>query len=91
MEHLSDGELRLLARKRIKSGDVPCTESPRVWAGPGRSIPCAICVTPIVMTQTEYEVEVLNNGVKTQTLHFHIPCHRAWTYECDKVPLAPTG
>jgi hypothetical protein len=84
-------ELRMLARGRIRSGHLPCTESPRIWAGRGAGESCGVCPDAITPQQTAYEVEVREDGVPVLSIFFHRLCHTAWQLECDEQPQASTG
>jgi hypothetical protein len=84
-------ELRKLARSRIRSGDLPCTEAPRVWAGRGAGESCGVCPDDITSQQTAYEVEVRADGIVVQSIFFHRLCHTAWQLECDDQPQVSTG
>jgi hypothetical protein len=84
-------ELRKLARERIRSGHLPCTESPRIWAGRGSGESCAVCVDTITSLQTAYEVEVREEEIAVRSIFFHRLCHSAWQLECDEQPQASTG
>jgi hypothetical protein len=84
-------ELRKLARGRIRSGDLPCTESPRIWAGRGAGERCGVCPDIITPQHTAYEVEVREDGITVRSIFFHRLCHTAWQLECDEQPHASTG
>jgi hypothetical protein len=72
--------LRILARERIASGQLPSVTPSQMWAGPGGKQPCALCDTPIRPDLVEYEVEAIVDGV-TSTLFFHRICQSIWQLE----------
>ena len=84
--------LAALARVRMQRGDLPCTDDPSVWAGPGISKPCSLCDGVIPPHEIAYEVEVKpEGGAAKLLLHFHIECHTAWLVVCSERPLDRTG
>ena len=80
MEELT---LRLRVRRLVESGEVPCEESGKTWAGPGNGSHCAACGEPITPFEIEFEAD-LPSGT---TLRLHRLCHEVWREECESVAL----
>jgi hypothetical protein len=82
---LSTGELKLLARKGIKEGNIPCVQG-KLFAGYDGAEPCALCQRRIEAGDVMYEIQCVHP--RTRALHFHIPCHEAWEDECARISQA---
>jgi hypothetical protein len=63
----------------LKTGQLPCDEPAKTWAGNGGGEYCAGCAEPIARSEIEYEVE-LRSGL---TLRLHRACHDIWLEECE--------
>jgi hypothetical protein len=74
--------LRLAARERIASRQLPSGGLSRMWGGYGTGQLCALCDKPIQPNEIEYEVE--HPGAAVQTFRFHIVCLSAWQLECAR-------
>ena len=48
--------IRARVREMVETGQLPCEESGKVWAGRGNGTHCAACGEPIESTQIEFEV-----------------------------------
>ena len=70
--------IRLRVRRLLESGEVPCDEPGKTWAGRGSGTHCAACGEPIRATEIEFEAE-LPSGV---LLRLHRTCHAVWREEC---------
>jgi len=66
----------------VESGELPCEESGKVWAGRGDGTHCAACGETIELTQIEFEVQI-GPGV---ILRLHRLCHLIWQEECQTLP-----
>jgi hypothetical protein len=75
MEHAA---FRLRVRQLIETGQVPCEETGKTWAGRGTGTHCAACSRPITPSEIEFEAE-LSSGL---TLRLHRDCHDVWREEC---------
>lgn len=73
--------LRLRVRQLVKTGEVPCEEPGKMWAGRGTGTHCAACSEPIKPTEIEFEAE-LASGL---TLRLHRLCHDVWRDECESL------
>jgi len=73
--------LRLRVRRLVESGEVPCDEPGKTWAGRGNGTHCAACGEPITPMEIEFEAE-LPSGV---TLRLHRLCHDVWREECESL------
>jgi len=71
--------LRLRVRQLVETGEVPCEEPGKTWAGRGSGTHCAACSQPIMPTDIEFEAE-LRSGA---TLRLHQRCHAVWREECE--------
>ena len=71
--------IRQRIRHMLESGEIPCTESDKVWAGRGSGSHCAACTEPIAVTEVEFEVD-LPSGPR---LRLHPACHAIWREECE--------
>jgi len=80
MEELT---LRLRIRRLVESGEVPCDEPGKVWAGRGSGTHCAACGETITPLEIEFEAE-LSSGI---TLRLHRLCHEVWREECESLAL----
>ena len=73
--------LRLRVRQLVESGEVPCEEPGKTWAGRGTGTHCAACGEPIMPSAVEFEAE-LSSGA---TLRLHRLCHDMWREECQQL------
>lgn len=71
--------LRLRVRELVKTGEAPCEEPGKTWAGRGTGTHCAACREPILPADVEFEAE-LPSGT---TLRLHRLCHQVWRGECQ--------
>jgi hypothetical protein len=71
--------LRLRVRRLVQSGEVPCEEPGKTWAGRGNGTHCAACGEPIGPSEIEFEAELLSGA----TLRLHRVCHDVWREECE--------
>jgi len=76
---VDDIALRLRVRQLVKTGEVPCEEPGKTWAGHGTGTHCAACGEPIKPTEVEFETELPSGA----TLRLHRLCHDLWRYECE--------
>ncbi len=75
-----DTELRLIARQRIASGELPARPGPsRVFGGYGTGRLCDLCRKPISADEIEYEFE--HGADPAMTIRFHFVCQSAWQLE----------
>ena len=74
-------EIRLRIRDMLETGDIPCNEPDKVWAGRGNGSHCAACTEPIGPTQIEFEID-LQSGV---VVRLHPSCHAIWREECESL------
>ena len=72
---MTEGEIRERIRRMLRTGDIECDDTGRVWAGEGSGKRCAACLEAIVPTSVEYEADL--NG---RTLHFHMRCHQTCSW-----------
>jgi hypothetical protein len=82
-------DMRLLARTRIHSGELPPCEHVTLLGSVGSGASCALCDSPITPREVEYEVELV--GRRGSRWRFHIRCHAVWRDVCDDLwpPEAP--
>jgi hypothetical protein len=73
--------LRLRVRQLVESGEVPCEEPGKTWAGRGSGTHCAACGELISAADIEFEAE-LRSGV---VLRMHRVCHDVWREECESL------
>ena len=73
--------LRLRVRQLVETGEVPCEEPGKIWAGRGNGTHCAACGKPITPLEIEFEAE-LPSGT---TLRLHRRCHDVWREECESL------
>jgi hypothetical protein len=66
----------------VETGELPCDESGKVWAGRGNGTHCAACGESIKSTEIEFEVQL---GLTT-ALRLHRLCHQVWQEECLPFP-----
>ena len=74
--------IRARIRQMVESGELPCEESGKVWAGRGSGTHCAACGEAIEPTQIEFEVQIGPGTV----LRLHRLCHHSWQEECQTLP-----
>lgn len=79
---MHEDTIRARIRTMLETGDLPCDDTDRIWAGRGLGDFCAACADRIEPTEIEYEVE-LTSG---QTLRLHRACHALWMQECEPLP-----
>ena len=75
-------ELRLIARERLATGQLPYEGLSRMWGGYGTGKLCSLCAKPIQPHDVEYEVEL--TGAAVQTFRFHVACQSVWQLECAR-------
>ena len=82
-EHLSDLALRALARRAMRSEQVPRHAPDETRARAGTRAPCAICEDPITSDQIEIEMRFCPDpGCPIITVYpLHAPCFRIWQEE----------
>ena len=73
--------IRARIRRMVETGELPCEESGKVWAGRGSGTHCAACGEAIEPTQIEFEV-----SLGSATMRLHRPCHHIWQEECQALP-----
>ncbi|HEX3179268.1 MAG TPA: hypothetical protein VHZ49_21515 [Methylomirabilota bacterium] len=80
---MRESEIRARIRQLHDSGDIPCDDEldGKLWAGPGRGRLCAICMTAIEETETEFEVDLSSGKI----LRVHRQCYSLWLEECGEV------
>ena len=74
--------IRARIREMVETGELPCEESGKVWAGRGSGTHCAACGETIESTQIEFEVALS----ATTILRLHRACHQIWQEECEMLP-----
>ena len=74
---MTEDDIRARIRAMLRTGDLECDDSGRVWGGSGSGKRCAGCLAPIPPSDVEYEADF--NG---HVLHFHMRCHEIWLEEC---------
>jgi hypothetical protein len=79
MDELS---IRSRVREMVETGQLPCEESGKVWAGRGTGTHCAACGDLIESTQIEFEVLL----GPTAVLRLHRACYQIWQEECETLP-----
>jgi len=67
-----------MIREKSDVGLLPQEDPLKLWAGAGSGKPCFACETPILKSQTEYE---LLYYTARDPLLLHIECHGAWETE----------
>ena len=76
--------VRQRIRAMLDSGEMPCDQPEKLWAGRGTGSHCAACGETISSTEIEYEVQLAST-----TLRLHRVCHTLWHDECQpRSPLA---
>ena len=75
---MEENTLRLRVRQLVETGEVPCEEPGKTWAGRGTGTHCAACGKTIRPDEIEFEAE-LSSGA---TLRLHRVCHDVWRDEC---------
>jgi hypothetical protein len=78
---LEEIALRVRVRQLVETGEVPCEEPGKTWAGRGSGTHCAACGEPIRPTDIEFEAD-LPSGL---TLRLHRLCHDVWREECESL------
>jgi len=79
-----EAELRMIARDRIATGELPCITPPvRMWGGYGIGRLCVVCDKTIEHSDVEYEVEANIKG-ETVRMWFHAACQSIWQLECGR-------
>ena len=62
-------------REKVDAGLLPQGNPLKLWAGVGSGNPCSACDTPILQSQTEYELLYWDDRAPVR---FHIGCHGIW-------------
>jgi hypothetical protein len=75
---MNESAVRARIRRLNETGEIPCDEPERLWAGPGTGNTCVVCTEPISTQETEFEVD-LSSGL---TLRLHRRCYSLWLEEC---------
>ena len=78
---MKDIVLRDRVRQLVETGEIPCEEPGKTWAGRGSGTHCAACGEPIRPTDIEFEAD-LPSGL---TLRLHRLCHDVWREECESL------
>jgi hypothetical protein len=78
---MEDISLRARVRRMVQTGEMPCDEAGKIWAGRGVGTHCAACGLPITPTEIEFEV-TLTSGAE---LRLHRACHDVWREECEEL------
>ena len=78
---MKDIVLRDRVRQLVETGEIPCEEPGKTWAGRGSGTHCAACGEPIRPTDIEFEAD-LPSGL---TLRLHRLCHDVWREECESM------
>lgn len=76
---MNEQNIRARIRQMVETGELPCDETGKVWAGRGSGTHCAACGEPIEASQIEFEVPL---GAST-VLRLHRVCHHIWLEECQ--------
>jgi len=76
---MTDAEIRVRVRRLHETGELPCEEPERTWAGSGLGQYCAACSEIIPPTEIEFEVD-LPSGTR---IRLHRRCHQLWLEECE--------
>jgi hypothetical protein len=74
-------EIRSRIRQMLETGDLPCEEPEKTWAGNGGGDHCAACGEAIRRDEVEFEVDLKSGW----TLRLHRGCHDIWIDECHKI------
>jgi hypothetical protein len=81
-KNMDEATIRDRIRTMIRTGQLPCDDTERLWGGQGDGKGCMGCLEPILPTDVEYEVD-LSSGA---TIHLHRRCHTIWEKECADLP-----
>jgi hypothetical protein len=71
-------EIHARVRRMVETGELPCAEPGKVWAGHGSGTHCAACGGVIACTEVEYETPLLPG----LGLRLHRECYYIWLEEC---------
>lgn len=79
-------QLHRRARELISTGLLPGAAPHAMFGGFGSGAVCALCGTPILAAEVEYELEYRAVGVASdpsprRLIRFHLACHAIWDYE----------
>ena len=78
---MEDITLRARVRRMVETGEMPCEETGKIWAGRGVGTHCAACGYAITPSEVEFEI-TLTSGVE---LRLHRGCHDVWREECEEL------
>jgi hypothetical protein len=78
---MDNASVRVRVREMLDTGELPCDEQGKVWAGRGAGTHCVACGEPIALTDVEFEVELTSGA----PLRLHRVCHEIWREECDSL------
>jgi len=87
-----EDELERVAKQRIRTGELPCHPTARMWGSHGTGALCSLCDRPIRPEEVEYEVALAadgDSGRGEHVLRFHLACHAIWQAECVREGGAP--
>jgi hypothetical protein len=73
-----------MAVARVRSGDLPCFDASKVYAGRGHDETCGVCSAHIGVHQAVYEVEP--GEPRPENLFMHVLCYQAWLEACREMP-----
>jgi hypothetical protein len=73
--------IRARIRIMLETGDLPCEDADRTWAGNGDGRRCAGCTEAIAPSEVEFEVDLASG----KTIRLHRLCHAIWLEECEPV------
>ena len=77
---MQKAEVRDRIRTMIHTGELPCEEPGKTWAGGGESKRCTACAESIPPTEIEFEVMLPVSGL---IVRLHRLCHAIWLEECE--------
>lgn len=63
--------------QKLETGELPCDEEDRTWAGPGLDLLCSACGLPITPDETELELD-FSRSEAVETFRFHRKCYVLW-------------
>ena len=89
----NERQIRALARKALRAGNLPRRDPDGTWGGPGVGALCVICGEPVTPDQVEYEIEFTYDGAtpRLDKYALHIRCFAAWEMERTKPQEKITG
>jgi hypothetical protein len=78
MDRTREQQVRIRLRHMLETGEIPCEEPQKLWAGRGTGLHCVACGETIPPTELEYEIDL-----RSGTLRVHRVCHDLWLDECE--------